>query len=210
MKTFNTFTAILLGLVLTVACTKKRQNPTSEELIETIELSGVEEKTKGEMQAAEIENDTVETATEEAVVETEAAPVEAVKERKHTSVKPGEITDKAKGIYFYKRGLRYASQKKFSLASENYLTACQFGNAQGCHKFAWQLHKAGNYKGASTFYKFACSEGVQKSCNNLGFIAEKGGNLQEAEDFYSWGCIKGYKGSCKSLRRVNTELRQAH
>ena len=37
------------------------------------------------MQAAEIENDTVETATEEAVVETEAAPVEAVKERKHFS-----------------------------------------------------------------------------------------------------------------------------
>ena len=127
-----------------------------------------------------------------------------------TLEKPAITKDKEKGLHFYNVGLDFARKKQFKKAADAYLTACQLGNAPGCHKFGWQLQKEGNFKGASKFYAYACKEGVNKSCNNLGFIAEKDKKLHEAEDYYSWGCIRGYQSACKSLKRVNTELRQAH
>ncbi len=199
MKIFTTLLVFLVTAQAFTACSKKRQNPSSEELIETIELSSVKEE-KPPVEAVPVEEEVV----EEKVVE--KAPVVETKKLEKPAIK----TDKEKGLYFYQAGLDFARKKQFKKASDAYLTACQLGNAPGCHKFGWQLQKEGNYKGASKFYAYACKEGVNKSCNNLGFIAEKDGKLHKAEDYYSWGCIRGYQGACKSLKRVNTELRQAH
>lgn len=204
MKMFKTLLVLLVTAQFFAACSKKRQNPSSEELIETIELSSVKEE-KAPIEVVKVEEEIIdETPTSEPVVE------QTVEVETKISQKPALKTDKEKGLFYYRKGLNYVTKKQFRKASDAYLIACQFGNALGCHKFGWQLHKAGNDKGASSFYAYACKEGVNKSCNNLGFIAEKSGKLHKAEDYYSWGCIRGYKGSCKSLKRVNTELRQAH
>ena len=202
MKIFNTLLVILVSTMISTACSKKRQNPSSEELIETIELSSVSEEKEptNELGVEEEKEELVEQKVVEKAPEAETKKLE----------KPAITKDKEKGLHFYNVGLDFARKKQFKKAADAYLTACQLGNAPGCHKFGWQLQKEGNFKGASKFYAYACKEGVNKSCNNLGFIAEKDKKLHKAEDYYSWGCIRGYQSACKSLKRVNTELRQAH
>ena len=76
------------------------------------------------------------------------------------------------GDLYYQKRLRLLV-KKTKTASQAYLNACQYGNAQGCHKFGWQLQKSGNLKEQRNSYSYACKQGVKKSCNNIGFIVEK-------------------------------------
>ena len=211
MKITGTLLMFVVTTQLFTGCTKKRQNPSSEELIETIELSSVPEDSGKAVEAQPIKEPSIEQAVvEEPGKQTDVqaqAPAADIPAKKE---KPAMKQDKKMGDLYYQKGLEAARKKDFKTASQAYLNACQYGNAQGCHKFGWQLQKSGNLEGAAKFYSYACEKGVRKSCNNIGFIAEKSGKLEKAQDYYSWGCIKGYAGSCQSLKRVNTQLRQAH
>lgn len=94
-------------------------------------------------------------------------------------------------------------------AMELYLSLCQAGKAEACHRFGYYMSRSGNWQNAHRFYQVACENGLEKSCNNLGWAAEQRGDLAKAQDFYSWACLKHHKTSCQSLRRVTRKLKNS-
>lgn len=107
---------------------------------------------------------------------------------------------RAQDLYHAAEKTENASDVKAAL--NMYLTACQMGFADACHRYGWHMEKRGNPANARNFYRVACEHGVMKSCNNLGWMAEQKHRYQEAKTFYDTGCRQNHSISCDNLKRL--------
>lgn len=113
-----------------------------------------------------------------------------------------------RSLKLYRMANKYATRLKIEKALELYLTSCQLGHLQGCHRYGWYQAKYGKFATAKRFFKLSCEKGILKSCNNLGWYEEKLGNISSAQNYYSLACLKMHPGSCTNLRRVEDIARQ--
>lgn len=93
-------------------------------------------------------------------------------------------------------------RKSTKRTKSHFLTLCQKGDYDSCHKFAYYESLSGNTANAERFYRLSCNKGIFKSCNNLAYNAELNGNFEKAKDYYSRACIQFHPGSCSNLKRV--------